>query len=85
VPLGPESGPATGGMGRGDAVATAGQTVFLVGQAYVPGTMRAFVGGYFQRPGAEFTESDPAAGEVTFASGLSAGALVSFFYEVQRV
>jgi hypothetical protein len=60
-------------------VATAGQTVFNLGSGtYVPGTnsLRVFVDGISQNPGADYTETS--ASSVTFTTGRVAGQRVRF-------
>jgi hypothetical protein len=54
--------------------------VYQLTGAYVPGTTIVFVGGFFQRPGHEYTESDPAAGEITFTTAPTAGESIVVFY-----
>jgi hypothetical protein len=55
--------------------------VFVLTGAYVPGSTRVFVGGFFMRPGFEYTESDPEAGEITFTVAPTALTSVTVFYQ----
>ena len=57
------------------------QTVFQLISAYHPGSTRVFVGGFFQRPGIEYTESDPNAGEITFTSPPADDASIVVLFE----
>lgn len=62
-------------------VATAGQTVFTLANAYTPGanTLSVFVDGVNQYgPGAQYAYLETSANTVTFASGLHVGASVKF-------
>lgn len=57
-------------------------TVFHTTAAYVPGSTRVFVNGWFQRPGGiEYTESNPAQGEITFVTAPAAGLSIVILYE----
>ena len=57
-------------------------TVFNVGSAYLPGSTQVFVDGWFQRPGGiEYSESDPATGEITFITAPADGISIVILYE----
>lgn len=60
--------------------ATAGQTVFTLANAYVPGanTLSVFVDGVNQYSGSTYSYVETSANTVTFDSGLHVGALVKF-------
>ena len=60
--------------------ATAGQTVFTLANAYVPGanTLSVFVDGVNQYDGVSYSYVETNSNTVTFASGLHVGALVKF-------
>ena len=79
------SGGASGGGGRTDQTGNGTSTVFLTSNAYEPGSTRVFVGGYLQRPGFEYTESDPTIGEITFTSPPANGSSITIFYQVVSV
>lgn len=54
--------------------------IYTLTGPYVPGSTIVFLGGFFQRPGHEYTESNPAAGEITFTTApLNAEAIVVFY------
>ena len=61
----------------GDSVST----VYTLTGAYVPGTTVVFLNGFFQRPGHEYTESNPAAGEITFAVAPPGSAAIVVYYQ----
>ena len=55
-------------------------TVFSVDNPYTPGSLSVFVQGVCQRPGTDFTESSPAAGEFTMTTAPVTGVLMMTIY-----
>ena len=53
--------------------------VFSGLNAYLAGSTQVFVAGLFKRPGIDYTESDPAAGEITFSAPPEGNVTVYYF------
>jgi hypothetical protein len=68
------------GPDRSDQTGTGSQTVFQLPVAFVAGTTRVYVEGFFQRPGIEYTES-AALGQITFVTAPALGAAITVFYD----
>jgi hypothetical protein len=65
------TGPAHGAFGQLSAEEIGvTDTTYATGHAYIPGTLRVYLNGLYQRPGIEYAESDPATGEIEFYSPL---------------
>jgi hypothetical protein len=45
-------------------------TKYETGHAYIPGTLRVYLNGLYQRPGIEYFESIPGEGEIEFYTPL---------------
>ncbi len=74
-----EGDPGFNGIGDStENIVPSSALVYTLSGAYVPGTTVVFVNGFFQRPGHEYTESNPAAGEITFAVA-PAGPIVVYY------
>jgi hypothetical protein len=67
--------------GRGTATGDGVTTGVDLRRAYHPGTLSVYVDGYLQRPGIEYTETDPDLGTITFTDPPADGALIEIFYE----
>jgi hypothetical protein len=65
---------------REDLLGT-GSTLIQLASAYVTGSTRVFLNGFFQRPGFEYTESSPSTGQITFTVAPTTLQIVSVFYE----
>jgi hypothetical protein len=64
-------GPAAGAFGQLSAEEIGmTDTTYATGHAYIPGTLRVYLNGLYQRPGIEYAESDPATGEIEFYAPL---------------
>jgi hypothetical protein len=77
----PESS-SPGGADRDEFTGDGSTTVLTLASPYAPGSTRAYVDGYFLRPGFDYTESDPAAGEITLNSPPLASHPITVFYTV---
>jgi hypothetical protein len=69
----PTATPTTGSFGQLpasiDPVIT-DRTTYETSHAYIPGTLRVYLNGLYQRPGIEYYESTPGEGEITFYAPL---------------